>query len=155
VPDVKRCAVPAGSLVERAFERVDYADAYEAPLGPNASRDVDAFTRRMLSSRPAWLNALMKTRDALAGAVGLEQVTVATGRSGFGFFELFARTGDELMLGKDDRHLDFRLSVLLRDSRAVLSTVVRFHGALGRAYFAPVKPFHRIIVRRLLGDAVS
>lgn len=60
-----------------------------------------------------------------------------------GIFRVFARRPDELLLGEDDRHLDFRVGVLLRDEGeaqyATISTVVRFHNGLGRAYFAVVR----------------
>ena len=57
---------------------------------------------------------------------------------------------EEVLFGEDDRHLDYRVSLLARDRQATLSTVVRFHGNAGRAYFLIVRPFHRILARRLL-----
>jgi hypothetical protein len=71
-----------------------------------------------------------------------------------GMFRVFARSDDEILLGADDRHLDFRASMLVqRDaarSSAVLTTVVHFHNRFGRAYFLVVRPFHRLIVTSLL-----
>jgi hypothetical protein len=71
---------------------------------------------------------------------------------------VFDRRPDELLLGEDDRHLDFRVSVLLRDEGeaqwATVTTVVRFHNALGRAYFAVVRPFHQLIVPALMRRAL-
>jgi hypothetical protein len=41
--------------------------------------------------------------------------------------------------------------VLLRaDRQVVVSTIVRFHNWLGRAYFVPVRPFHRLIVPAMI-----
>jgi hypothetical protein len=34
----------------------------------------------------------------------------------------------------------------------VVATLVRFHGVLGRAYFVPVRPAHRLIVPAMLRD---
>ena len=71
-----------------------------------------------------------------------------------GIFHVLARNGDEILLGEDDRHLDFRLSVLVRRQAgvawAVVTTVVRYNGLLGRAYFLPVRPFHKRIVPAML-----
>ncbi|VFR49739.1 hypothetical protein ANT2_2646 [plant metagenome] len=59
------------------------------------------------------------------------------------------------MLGEDDRHLDFRVSVLRQsklemdggsDARLVVTTVVRCHNRLGRAYIAVIRFFHRRVV---------
>jgi Protein of unknown function (DUF2867) len=58
----------------------------------------------------------------------------------------------ELILGEDDRHLDFRLSLLLRarpdgsGDELVATTVVRCHNALGRMYLALIAQFHRLVV---------
>ena len=69
-------------------------------------------------------------------------------------FKVLARSDDEIMFGGDDKHLDFRASLLVqRDaarSSAVLSTVVRYNNWLGRFYFFFVRPFHRVIIASLL-----
>jgi hypothetical protein len=81
-----------------------------------------------------------------------------------GVFRVYERTDDEVLLGEDDRHLDFRVSMLLQREgleapRVVVATVVRYNGRLGRLYFAVVRPFHRRIVpamlRRTLGRAAQ
>ncbi len=59
------------------------------------------------------------------------------------------------MLGEDDSHLDFRVSVLRQsetemdggsDARLVVTTVVRCHNRLGRAYITAIRLFHRRVV---------
>ena len=63
-----------------------------------------------------------------------------------------------ILLGEDDRHLDFRLSVLRQRGGTadwvVVSTVVRFNNWLGRAYFLPVRPLHQLIVPAILRSAL-
>lgn len=62
----------------------------------------------------------------------------------------FARTPSRLVMGEDDRHLDFRVVLDVAGeaaARAVtVATVVRYRNAFGRAYFALVRPFHRLVV---------
>ena len=72
-----------------------------------------------------------------------------------GLFHVVARAADEILLGEDDAHLDFRVSLMVRDGAATVSAVVRFHGALGRVYFFFVKPMHGHIVRGRLSLATS
>jgi hypothetical protein len=66
-------------------------------------------------------------------------------------------------LGEDDKHLDFRISVL-RQMRTIssgpapyliVSTVVRCHNGLGRLYLAAVGPIHRVIFPAMLRRAAS
>lgn len=89
----------------------------------------------------------------------LDALTRAAGRASstgerIGIFPVVARTPDEILLGLDDRHLDFRVSVRVADEESanlgIVSTLVRFNGWLGRAYFLPVRPAHRLIVPVML-----
>ncbi|WP_348626172.1 MULTISPECIES: DUF2867 domain-containing protein [unclassified Mesorhizobium] len=64
------------------------------------------------------------------------------------------------MLGLDDRHLDFRLLVEVRDlgmtcQEVAATTIVKTHNWLGRAYLAIVMPFHRIIVPAMLAQVLT
>ncbi len=68
------------------------------------------------------------------------------------FFPVLSRSPDEITIGVDDRHLDFRGSVLLRrpERLLVLTTAVRCHNLLGRAYLAVILPFHILVAQSLL-----
>ncbi|WP_246675985.1 DUF2867 domain-containing protein [Mesorhizobium sp. B2-5-4] len=80
---------------------------------------------------------------------------VATDR--IDFFRVYDRRRHEIVLGEDDRHLDFRLSVLVEESascrRLVATTVVTFNHLGGQAYIAGIAPFHRLIVKSSLRRA--
>lgn len=67
-----------------------------------------------------------------------------------GMFKVFGKTTHEIILGDDDKHLDFRVSLLLEPDkqykRVAVTTTVKYHNWLGRCYFFFVKPIHRLIV---------
>ena len=67
------------------------------------------------------------------------------------FFPVQWESNDEIVLGEDDRHLDFRLSLLRRNSptgtQLVATTVVRSHNAFGLTYLNLIRPFHHLVVR--------
>jgi hypothetical protein len=105
----------------------------------------------------------MRLRDTLVAPFGLKtaprhltspQTRLFQPGNRVGIFRVYQRSAEEILMGDDDRHLDYRVSVLVRqqaDQRwATVSTVVRYNGWLGRAYFLPVRPFHRLIVPALL-----
>ena len=52
--------------------------------------------------------------------------------------------------GFDDRHLEFRVSVLSRDGRVSLATWVHPHNLGGRLYLAAIMPFHIMVARNAL-----
>ena len=169
---VQKVSIPADTFVSGAFAEVDYADAYRVKL-PSAGtrtgdRDIDSVARAMFSAAPGWVELLLRLRDRLVGLIGLKtappnarrDLACAALQPGdtLGLFKVFRRSDDEILMGEDDRHLDFRVSVLLQsqdDERwAVITTVVRFNNWLGRAYFLPVRPLHRLIVPAMMRNAV-
>ena len=163
---VEQVAVPAATLAAGAFAHADYADAYRVRLPDGGPRDLDALVRATFAAVPGWVRALMRLRDGIVSVIGLktaragvrlDRVALQPGAS-LGIFRVFARSADEILLGEDDRHLDFRVGVLLQREReidwVVVSTVVRFNSWLGRAYFLPVRPLHRLIVPAMLRSAL-
>ncbi|WP_328668277.1 DUF2867 domain-containing protein [Streptomyces sp. NBC_00322] len=68
-------------------------------------------------------------------------------------FEIRASAPDELLLGEDAGHLDFRASVLIADDKVTLTTVVKTHNWRGRLYFAVISRIHPPIARRMLRRA--
>ena len=157
---VREVPVPPGSLAAGAFAVTSYADAYSIDLPPGHAHDVDSLTRLMATSSPRWAEPLMWLRNRIASLVGLRTERSSrrpsTGRlepgETAGMFRVYARSDDEILLGGDDRHLDFRGSMLITPggASAVLTTVVHFNNRLGYVYFFVVRPFHRLIVTSLL-----
>jgi hypothetical protein len=84
---------------------------------------------------------------------------VARGREGkVGIFPVRSNTATEVVLGEDDKHLDFRVWVHVEPQgggyRVTTSTVVRTHNRLGRVYLGTIMPFHRLIARQMLSRAL-
>ena len=95
----------------------------------------------------------MLLRDMLVRPLGLrtrhDEVVAQTPR--IGSFPVLSQTPQRVVMGLDDRHLDFRLAVdvaaLDAQRREVTATtLVRTHNRLGRVYLALILPFHRRIV---------
>jgi hypothetical protein len=92
----------------------------------------------------------MAARNVVVAPLGLK----APRSAARGFPKL---DGDEreVLLGLDDRHLDFRVSVLVQDGTLTFATRVRLRNRLGRAYFAPVRLVHPLVVRAMVARALS
>jgi hypothetical protein len=138
--------VPRTPLLATALPRVDFADAHAVVARPGMPADPQVWADAVFRDPPAWVVAALGLREALVGIVGIA-------RGGASSFDTVARTADEVLLGTDERHLDFRASVLREPDRVVLSTVVHLHGARGRAYFTLVRLVHPVIVRAMLTRA--
>jgi hypothetical protein len=110
---------------------------------------------RVLVNPPAWQKALIALRDAMIRPFGVKTSdAVRMSRDSHervGFFPLHWEGKDEIILGKDDRHLDFRLSLLRQRSPIgtllIATSVVRTLNALGFIYLNAIRPFHHLVVR--------
>jgi hypothetical protein len=118
-----------------------FADAWRVPVAPGM--DAMSATRLAFAHGPAWIRALMGLRNRLVAVFGLKAAPP-------GMFPVVGQSPDRVVLGFDDRHLDFRIVVALAGGWATLTTAVRWHNAFGRAYLAAVMPFHRVIAARML-----
>ncbi len=126
---------------ERILPGYQFADAYKVPA-PHGLDAIEA-TRLAFAQGPLWIRSLMGLRNRLGRLVGLKPAP-ASG------FPVVRESAGEVVLGFDDRHLDFRVVVAIAGGFATVTTVVRWHNAWGRAYLAAIMPFHRAIAARMI-----
>ncbi len=62
-------------------------------------------------------------------------------------FDIEYESEQELMAGFDDKHLDFRISVISKQGKIYLATWVHTHNFWGKLYLTAILPFHILIVR--------
>jgi hypothetical protein len=166
-PHEHQVPLPAESRIAVLFPGAQLADAYAVALPANAPRDITTLARAVFGNPAPWARSLMRARDAIVSGFGVKtsgQIAAeakAAGTERISFFPLQSRSEQELIVGEDDRHLDFRASVLLRPradgsgDELVTTTVVHCHNALGRIYLIAISPFHRLIVRSNLRRAAQ
>ena len=163
---VKQVALPAQSAVAAVYESTCLADAFAIQLPFGSSSDPEVLWRFLISQQPAWIGWLTNVRDAIVACFGLKTAKhLATlsseGKADrIGIFKVYGRSATEIVLGEDDKHLDFRLSVLRTPDlsatlggQVTVSTVVHCHNLLGRAYISVIAPFHRLVVKASLRRA--
>ncbi len=156
---VTRVAPPSPSAIADWRPGADLLDSYAVTLPPGASDDVGVLATALFSTPPLWTRGLLRLRDEIMRPLGVKttgeiaKAGAADGRDRIAFFPVFSRSRNEIILGEDDRHLDFRASVLIETDagagsrRLVFTTAVRCHNLLGRAYLGVIAPFHVLIVR--------
>jgi Protein of unknown function (DUF2867) len=164
---VTSVALPASSRVTQMYAHPNLADAYTIRLPDNATTDPELLARFMFSHQAAWIGQLLRVRDTLVAGFGLktakhlEEFARSEREKHISIFRIYERTVDEIVLGEDDKHLDFRVSVF-QETRAetagggrylTVSTVVRCHNLLGRTYILLITPFHEIVVRSSMRSA--
>lgn len=165
MPRARAIPPPRGCALVHLYPRADLLDAFAVPLPPGAPDDIGVLARALWGGMSPWrVRALMRTRDAAVALVGTKtsrQIAAAAGERGrvIGFLPVLSQSASELVMGEDDRHLDFRAATLVRGGEGggrelVVVSVVHCHNALGRVYLLAIGPFHRAIVRGTLERAV-
>lgn len=165
---VRAVALPAESDIAHLFAGAHLADAFAITLPADAPQDTELLARAVLGDPAPWFRALLACRDAIVGPFGVKtsaRIRRELGRGGsathIDFFPIVARHPKELIVGEEDRHLDFRASLLQRASadgqgrELVMTTAVHCHNLFGRVYLFVISPFHRLVVRSALARAAA
>jgi hypothetical protein len=158
--------IPESSLLYPDQNHYHYIDSYEGAVkDKNNTIGIDDVAKAFLKPRPKWVDTLFTLRNKIVSLFGLKTPNnkMDTERPDnfkfevgerVGLFKVFSRTTNELVMGEDDKHLNFRVSLLLKEfendkstKTITVTTLVIYNNWFGRFYFFPVKPFHKLIVR--------
>jgi hypothetical protein len=167
---VVECDVPPQSaLGVDLIERADFRDAYRAPLRRSELSVVEIFFG-IFAHRPGWMDLMLIARNKAAALAGLEVPTTSEimnmekrdryfiGEK-IGPWPIFFLGPDELVAGRDNKHMDFRFSIMKVDDgtrpSVIVSTLCVVHNKLGQCYLASVIPFHKFGLRWLMAGALT
>ena len=150
--------VPSRSGIIHLYQSMNLADAFAIRLPAGTSGNPDLLARFILSHQPSWIGWLTNVRDAVVACFGLKTAKhLASLANRIGPFKVYSTNQAEIVLGEDDKHLDFRISILCSGEaepegsrQLVFSTVVQCHNRLGRVYLFMIAPFHRLVVKASL-----
>lgn len=171
---IKKTVLPQHSVLSTSEIKYDYADSYEGYF-IDRRNDISAaqIGKAFFSSAPNWVSALFTVRNKVVKLFGLKVAETTANKQALldkftcspnerlGLFKVFERTANEVILGEDDKHLNFRVSLLKADTndanqkKLTVSTTVVYKNAFGSIYFLPVKPFHSIIVPAMLKRIIT
>ncbi|MFC3161924.1 DUF2867 domain-containing protein [Ciceribacter thiooxidans] len=144
-------ALPHPALIE-----ADWADRY-AVISPERAMPAIRAAHWALGQSPVWVRGLLDIRNRVVAPFGLKAAETKPGEAGFvGAFAIVSERDDQVVLGFDDKHLDFRIVIEVASagpagSKVSVTTLVNRHNTFGRLYILAVTPFHRLIVRTTLG----
>jgi len=172
--NIVETTLPDESILNIPDINYDYVDSYQGWLKDKGNKhNATDMGKAFFSNGPKWVESLFTFRNKVVSIFGLKtpegkgdrQAQLANFKwepgEQLGLFKVFDKTENELILGEDDKHLDFRISLLLSqdinradERRVTISTTVIFNNWFGRLYFLPVRPFHKMIVPRMLNGVI-
>lgn len=141
---VTTSVLPEESQLYAWVTESDFLDCYsiESAMPPRKAAEI-------ITSFPGWTQTLLKIRTVLVAPFGISAHGPESSDK-LGIFPVVSETSDELILGFDDKHLDFRISVKSKGNRLYLATWVHTHNLVGRIYLKAIMPFHVLIIRNSL-----
>lgn len=146
---VRKIALPTNSLLHGYMSDDDFVDCFAAPatISPRQAAEI-------IVEFPGWAQPLLKLRSLITSPFGLSQDGPEAADK-LGPFPVDQETEHEIIAGFDDKHLNFRVSVMCRDGRLSLATWVHPHNFGGRLYLATILPFHILIARNGVARAAA
>ena len=167
--------LPVNSVLRRDNVKYDYIDSFQGSfIDESNSITSQQIGKAFFRSAPGWVEKLFIVRNKIVAVFGLKTSRTATNRQQLlnnfkcepneqlGLFKVFDRTDNEVILGEDDKHLNFRVSLFKIDSaenqkskNLIISTTIEFKNWFGKLYFVPVRPFHKLIVPAMLKGIIK
>jgi hypothetical protein len=156
---IYKATLPDDSLIKE-LRYTDFSDS----LGMRVERtdiDIHDVVNCFFTAAPGFVTHLMKLRDMIVGSMGLktgdytkrEKVVFEKGKD-MGLFKMFEKNDHEAIIGADDKHLNFRVSLYVNSeintTEILISTMVVFNNRWGKIYMGIVSPFHKVVVKSMI-----
>jgi len=159
--------VPVGSKLNNKTNN-NYTDCYQGDLiNPENTISACEITKVFFSSEPYWVTKLFILRNKIVSLFGLKTANKINQKEKFtckvneqiGLFKIFFIADNEVIIGQDDTHLNFRVSLfkhtIANKKHLSITTSVTFNHWLGKLYFLIISPFHKIIVPIMLNLTIK
>lgn len=156
---VKSEKTPITEGIKYALPKIDFTDTISTT---NHQDDLYCISNLIFGTMPKWVEILMKIRNTTVKIFGLkteipEDFNTTFKIGGYvGFFQIFNIQQNEIILGADDKHLNFRVSIYNSDEKEFnikVTTLVHYNNRFGKIYLAIVKPFHLPVIKSMIKQA--
>lgn len=172
---IVKTTLPNNSILNASHKEYGYVDSFQGELNDSDNKFNSAdIGKAFFSSGPKWVGKLFTLRNKIVSIFGLKTSGDISNREKqlenfncepgekLGLFKVFAKTENEIVIGEDDKHLNFRVSLFLEQKTKestkkdlTISTLVEFNNWFGHLYFLPVRPFHKLIVPTMLKGIIK
>jgi len=141
--------LPSKSILNDRISSTDFLDCYavSSSLPPRRAAEI-------ITNFPRWACALLFFRRVITAPFGLSNDGPPADDK-IGPFPVEFESKTELVAGFNDKHLDFRVSVISQEGRVFLATWVHPHNIGGRFYLTCIVPFHVLIARDALNRVAA
>ena len=141
------------------FPDIDFSDSFSTT---NKEDSIGDIANLVFNTSPKWIEVLFKIRNKIVGFIGLKNDVPTDYKEGLEvgdyikFFKIYYISENEMILGADDSHLNFRAIISNVNSveyNIRVTTLVKYNNKKGRIYMKIIKPFHRLVVMKMVSNA--
>ena len=145
--------------IKAILPKIDFADTFSTT---NHTHTIAEITNLIFNTTPSWVKALFTIRNRIVGLFGLTTKPPADYNTEYrvggyiGFFKIYALANNQVILGANDTHLNFRAVVKNSDQtfgNIKVITLVEYNNKKGKIYMQLIKPFHKLVVKRMVKNA--
>lgn len=138
---------------------IDFEDTFSTT---NHINSIEEITNLVFNTTPNWVNALFTIRNNVVGFFGIKTEIPDDYNEKFKvggyvkFFKIYSISDNKIILGADDSHLNFRALVINDKSDSYnikVITLVEYNNLKGRIYMGVIRPFHRLVVKRMVRNS--
>jgi len=167
---IYKSKLPEKSVLNDKKKTFNYIDSFEGLyIDKNVSVTSTEIGKAFFVSGPKWVEKLFLLRNRIVALFGLKisgsitemkkklEAFNCEPEEQLGLFKVYAKSEYEVVLGEDDKHLNFRVSLFSDEElnensfrKLTITTTVEFNNWFGRLYFLPVRLFHKLIVPTML-----
>ncbi len=146
-------------LVSDLLPTIDFADTFSTT---NHTDDMETVTKLVLDNRAKWIDTLLVLRNKIVRFFGLKTTIPEDYSTDFkvggyvSFFQIYSITENKIILGANDKHLNFRVVIrneFSNNYNIKVVTLVEYNNSFGKFYMAIVKPFHKIVLKSMVKKA--
>lgn len=156
---VKKEAVPSDIQVWKALPRIDFSDTFSTTNHRDSLQEV---TLKIFGQTPPFVRFLFVIRNFLVQFIGLKATKPTDYNENFriggyvGFFRIYQIEQNEIILGVNEPHLNFRVSIFNSHEdryNIKVTTAVQYNNRKGRMYMFVIKPFHSLVLMGMVKNA--
>ena len=164
---ISKTSLQECSLLYPNLARASHSDSFETEI-PRDSKSIYELYCTVFGHYSWWMKLLLMTRTTAVSVLGingpkLEELVPEKAKDTYNIgdkicrWEIYAQNTDELVVGLQEKHLDFKVSVLRYERNDTLflcvTTLVFVHNRFGKAYLSTILPFHKLGVQIILKNA--
>lgn len=156
---VKKERTQVSNSAKTGLGSIDFSDTFSTTNHQNTLEEIALL---IFDKSPKWVRTLFGIRNSLVKFIGLktsipEDYSPKFEVGGYlGFFKIYGIRENEVILGKNDSHLNFR-AVIFNSKEALynikVTTLVEYNNAKGKIYMFLIRPFHEMVVKRMVQQA--